>query len=123
MLYGNEIYRKYLELLKRKEKSKNEFDHITFMLCDWAGGNGELSTFIYRGMLHGYQDCTLERVWYRVLDSYQVLDPDRIIIRCSDVSRLRKLIFDLDDWAKKDGWDGFEDVFYIEEIEESLWYR
>ena len=123
MLYGNEIYRKYLELLKRKEKSKNKFDHITFMLCDFPGGYGELSAFIRDGGLYGYEDCTDDSLWYRVLDSYINLDWNRIIIRCSEVSRLRKLIFDLDDWAKKDGWDGFEDVFYIEEVEESLKYR
>ena len=122
MLYGNKIYRKYLELLKRKERSKNEFEHITFMLCDFPGGNGELSTFIEKGGLYGYENCSMDVLWYRVLDSYKILGYDNIIIRCSDASRLRKLIFDLDKWAKNDGWEGFEDVFYIEEVEEKLKY-
>lgn len=112
MLYGNKIYRLYLELVDKRKKSKNEFENVVFDLCDFVGGNAELSVFIEKGGLTGLTE-TWDHLWG--VNMYKRINPDRVRIRIMDPKLLRELIFKLDEWAKYDGYDDFEDCFYVEE--------
>lgn len=113
MLYGNKIYRLYLELVDKRKKSKSEFENVVFDLCDFVGGNADLSVFIESGGLHGLTENHDYLIWG--VNMYQRINWNRVRIRIMDPKLLRDLIFRLDEFAKYSGYDDFEDCFYVEE--------
>lgn len=115
MLYKNEIYRLYLELIEKKEKTKNDkLTNVFFDICDYRGGCNELNIFIEEGGLRELEDGTDLPDWLWGINMFKTIDAHHITVRIMDPELLRKIIFRLDDWAKNEGYYEFEELFYVE---------
>lgn len=109
MLYGNDIYKLYLELSNEIEKVKA----VYFDLCDYSGGCNELSAFKRLG---GFEDFKIRGQFdFPIMSTPNeclIINPNRFRIKVTDPKILRRLIFDLDEFV----YGQFETTYYIENI-------